>query len=55
MIALALAIVVAFSAAWRGDDTCGGAGSVRRRTAAEDTVSAMLREAARVGTLAGLR
>jgi hypothetical protein len=55
VIALALATVGSFSAAWHGNDTSGVAGSVRPRTAAEDTVSAMLREAARTGTLSGLR
>jgi len=52
--ALALAGVVLLSAAW-GAAEARAIGGVRRSAAAEDTASTMIREAARTGTLSGLR
>ncbi len=52
---LPVALVVILASAWRGHPSPGTAGSVRHRTAADDSASATIREAARTGTLSGLR
>ena len=53
--ALALVVVVMFSAALRGDASRHVGHGVRQQPAADDSASAVLREAARTGTLSGLQ
>jgi murein L,D-transpeptidase YcbB/YkuD len=51
----ALVVVVMFSAGWGRDATHHAGYGVRQQSTADDSASAVLREVARAGTLAGLR